>query len=103
MIDINWLLVLTAFVVPMLTALVTKQVSHSGVKAAVLAALSAVGGVLTEIQSVSGDLSAMSWNASLANAVGVFLAGVGLHYGLLRPVGITGSTGAIQEKVPGGI
>lgn len=103
MIDLNWLLVLTGFVVPMLTALVTKQVSNAGLKASVLAVLSAVGGVLTEIQSVSGDLSAMSWNATLANAVGVFLLGVGLHFGLLRPTGVTGSEGVIQSKVPGGI
>ena len=103
MIDLNWLLVVTGFVVPMLVALVTKQVANPGVKATVLAAFSALGGVLTEIQSVSGDLSAMSWNAVLANAVGVFLLGVGAHFGLLNPTGITGADGVIQTKVPGGI
>jgi hypothetical protein len=32
-----------------------------------------------------------------------FIASVGTHYGLLKPTGVTGTNGAIQVRVPGGI
>ncbi|QJY46638.1 hypothetical protein [Pseudonocardia broussonetiae] len=103
MIDLNWLLLLTGTVLPILTGLVTARVAHPGLKAVVLAALSAVAGLLNELYSVAGDTTAYDWSAGGANAVTVFLLGVGLHYGLLKPTGITGSEGGVQRAVPAGI
>lgn len=103
MIDLNWLLVLSGTLLPILTGLVTARVAHPGLKATVLALLSAVAGLLNELYSVAGNAALYDWSAGLANAVTVFLVGVGLHYGLLRPTGVTGSDGGVQRAVPGGI
>ncbi len=104
MIDLNLLLLATGTIVPMLTGLVTNRLAHPGLKATVLALLSAVGGILNELASVGGDLALYDWSASGANAVTVFLVGVGLHYGLLSPVGLTGKNGALQTgALAGGI
>lgn len=103
MIDLNWLLVVTGTALPMIVALTTAQVANAGLKAVTLAALAAVGGVGNELVSVGGNVAAFDWSASGANALTVFLIGVGLHYGLLKPAGLTGSSGSIQSSVTGGI
>lgn len=96
MIDLNWLTLLLGTGLPIVTGLVTARVAHPGLKATVLALLSALGGVGSELYSVGGDTAVFDWSASAANAVTVFLIGVGMHYGLLRPAGVTGSDGAVQ-------
>lgn len=96
MLDLNWLTLVLGTVLPILTGLATSRVAHPGLKAAVLAALSALGGIGNELYSVGGDTAAFDWSASLANAVTVFLIGVGMHYGLLKPIKVTGSDGAVQ-------
>jgi hypothetical protein len=96
MLDLNWLTVLLGVVLPMLTGLVTARLAHAGLKATVLALLSAIGGILNELYSVGGNLAGFDWSASLANAVTVFLMAVGLHYGLLKPTGVTGQNGVVQ-------
>lgn len=104
MIDLNYLLLATGTVVPILTGLVTSRVAHPGLKAAVLALLSALGGIGNELVSVGGNVVLYDWSASVANAVTVFLVGVGLHYGLLKPTGITGSEGVVQNgALAGGV
>lgn len=103
MIDINWLTLVLGTGLPMLVAFITAQEANAGLKAVVLAGLAAVGGILQELVSVSGDLGALDWNASLANATTVFLIAVGAHFGLLKPVGLTGSDGSIQSNVSSGI
>lgn len=103
MIDINWLTLVLGTGLPMLVAFITAQEANAGLKAVALAVLSAAGGVLQELVSVGGVLGAVDWNASLANAVTVFLVAVGAHYGLLKPVGVTGSDGAIQSNVSKGL
>lgn len=96
MLDLNWLTVLLGVVLPLLTGLVTARLAHPGLKAVVLAVLAAVGGILNELYSVGGDLAGFDWSASLANALAVFLVAVGLHYGILKPTGITGQNGIVQ-------
>lgn len=103
MLDLNWLTLVLGLVLPMLTGLVTSRLAHAGLKAAVLALLSAIGGILNELYSVGGVLAGFDWSAAVANAVSVFLIGVGLHYGLLKPTGVTGANGVTQTAVPGGL
>lgn len=103
MIDLNWLLLLTGTVLPVITGLATNRLAHPGLKAAVLALLSAVAGLLNELYSVGGDTLAYDWSAGLANAVTVFLLAVGLHFGLLKPTGVTGANGGVQTAVPSGL
>jgi hypothetical protein len=104
MLDLNWLTLVLGVVLPMVTGLVTNQLAHPGLKAVVLAVLAAVGGILNELYSVAGDTTLYDWSAGLANAVTVFLIAVGLHYGILKPTGVTGTNGAVQTgTLAGGI
>lgn len=104
MLDLNWLTVVLGVVLPMATGLVTARLADPGLKAVVLAVLSAVGGILNELYSVGGNLAGFGWSASLADALTVFLIAVGLHYGLLKPTGVTGQNGVVQTgALSGGI
>ena len=96
MLDLNWLTLVLGLGLPMLVALATNRLAHAGLKAAVLGVLAAIGGIGNELYSVGGVLAGFAWSAALANAVSVFLIAVGLHYGLLKPTGVTGSTGTLQ-------
>lgn len=101
--DLNWLTVVLGVVLPLITGLVTSRLAHAGLKAVVLALLSAIGGLLNELYSVGGNVDLYDWSAGLANALTVFLLAVGLHFGLLKPVGATGANGVTQTAVPGGL
>jgi hypothetical protein len=96
MIDLSWVTLLLGVVLPLLTGLATARFAHPGVKAGVLAALSAAGGLVSELYDVGGELGAVDWSAAGADAVAVFLIGVGLHFGLLKPAGVTGADGVVQ-------
>ncbi len=98
--DQYWLTVVISVFLPMVVALVTKQVASSGVKAIVLLALTVVTGALTQIQADGGTFD---WKTTVTQTVVAFVIAVGVHYGLLKPIAITGSEGKIQTKVTGGI
>lgn len=101
--DLTWLDLLASLVLPMVVALVTSRIAHPGLKAVVLAALSAVTAIVQALISAGGAVGAVDWSGSLADAVGIFLVAVALHFGLLAPLKVTGSDGAIQAAVPPGI
>ena len=61
----------------------------------VLAALSAVAGVVDALVEVGGNVPALELNTVASTAVATFLVAVGAHFGLLKPTGVTGSAGAI--------
>lgn len=96
MLDLNWLTLVLGVGLPILTGLVTARVAHPGLKATILALLAAVGGIVQELYSVGGVLDGFDWSSAVADATSVFLLAVGMHYGLLRPTGVTGSDGAVQ-------
>ena len=85
------LLTILTFVVsillPLLVGLVTKVVTHSGVKAILLAFLSAVLGFLNELirALTTGDPFDL-WTAVIL-WVGIFIIAVGMHFGVWRPIG----------------
>lgn len=95
-----WLVFIVGTALPALVALVTRQVASSSVKAITLALLSAIGGALIAIQENSG---AFELNSTLQTIFVTFFTGVVMHYGLLKPIGITGSHGVVAEKAPGGL
>lgn len=103
MIDLDWITLVSGVLLPMLVALVTAQLASPGLKAVVLAVLSAVSGVLNELVAVNGDFAAIDWKLSAGNALTVFLIGVGLHVGILKPTGVTGTDGSIASRVTSGI
>jgi hypothetical protein len=85
---------------PMLTAFVTKRLAGSSVKGVILLLLSAIGGFLTQYLSQDSN---WHWKTAVFSFALTFIAAVGTHYGLLKPTGVTGTNGAIQVRVPGGI
>lgn len=103
MIGLNWLDILLGLVLPMLVALVTNNVAAGGWKAIVLALLAAISGVVQELVNAAGVLEGFDWDTAASHAVWTFLFAVGLHFGLLKPVGITGKDNVIQNAQPRGI
>lgn len=100
--DVTWLSMAAAVILPMLTALVTARLAHPGLKSAILALLALVTGAVNELIAQDG-VGRFELSSALATGVAVFLGAVGLHYGLLKPSGVTGSQGTIQWTVPGGL
>lgn len=91
MIDLTWLQLIVAVVIPLLVGIVTKEVTSQGVKAVVLAALAAVAGLATAYIDSKGVLS----KDALQNAVTYFIVAVGSYYGFLKPTGISAK---VQSK-----
>lgn len=102
MIDQNLLLANLALsvVLPSLVALVTRRLSAPQVKTTVLLALSAIAGTLTQLTTNGGEFE---FKTALASFGTTFLASVSAHYGLLKPAGVTGDAGLINQVVPGGL
>lgn len=96
--DQYWLTMIIAVVLPALVALVTKQVASSNVKAVLLLLLSAVAGTVTSWQNTNGTFDLK--DAVVATLL-TFVIAVGSHFGLLKPLEITGSGGAIQRRTAG--
>lgn len=72
-------------VLPLLVGLVTKRVTHSGVKATLLAALAAVSGLTAELLASLEAGTSYDIGVGLLTALGAFLVGVGMHAGLYKP------------------
>lgn len=99
MFDLAQVLTLVVGVVlPLLTGLVTKQAATARAKAVVLLALSADSTV------VSGWLDAVTAHAhfnlggTLLTALGTFGVGVGTHYGIWKPTGVTAAIARIKSS-----
>ena len=84
MIDLSWLQLLVAVVLPIVVAVVTKEVRSSGLKAVALAALATVSAVLTAVIDNSGVLT----EATLQAGVEYFLIAVASYYGFWKPTGV---------------
>ncbi|GAA2322177.1 hypothetical protein GCM10010149_89150 [Nonomuraea roseoviolacea subsp. roseoviolacea] len=85
-------------VLPLLTGYVTKASWGGGVRAIVLAFLSAVSGFLTEALSAG---SAFDWNATLLAVLGTFLVAVGTHFGFWNPTGVAAAvkSAGVKDKL----
>jgi hypothetical protein len=83
-----WLGLLISTVLPVLVGLVTKRVTSAGLKAVLLLALSVLNGFLVELGGPHD--SNYSWQTAAVLALVSFAAGVLTHFGLLKPVGVSG-------------
>ena len=89
---LSWPLIiglLVSTILPLLVGLVTTRVTHSGAKAALLAGLAAVTGFLSELGNALTSQSPYDVGTGLVFALTSFLVAVGIHYGLLKPTGLT--------------
>lgn len=91
---------LLAAVLPMATALITARFANSAVKSIVLALLTVIS---TSLQQVFDDNGEFYWRAFLITTTFQFVLSVGLHFGLLKPTGVTGAHGTIANTVPAGV
>lgn len=82
-----WLGLLISVILPVLVGLVTTRVTHAGVKAVLLLALTALNGFLVELQA-GGD------GYDLGTAAVLTLVSFGTavlsHFGLWKPTGVAG-------------
>ena len=93
--DPYWLTMIISVFLPMIVALVTKQVASGTVKSLVLLFLAAVTGTVTSWQGNGGTFDVKS---AIVSTIMSFVIAVGVHFGLLKSMNVTGSQGAIQRK-----
>ncbi|MFD0074247.1 hypothetical protein ACFVIY_17620 [Streptomyces sp. NPDC127166] len=82
-----WLGLLISVVLPVLVGLVTTRVTHAGIKAVLLLALSGLNGFLVELVGAGP-----SWDANTAAVLAAvsFATAVLAHFGLWKPTGVSG-------------
>lgn len=83
-----WLGLLVSIVLPVLVGLVTTRVTHAGVKAVLLLALSTANGFVIEYAGPHD--AGYSVQTAAVLALVSFAVGVLAHFGLLKPTGIAG-------------
>jgi len=84
-----WLGLLVSTVLPVLVGLVTTRVTHAGVKAVLLLALSTANGFVVEYAGPHD--AGYSVQTAAVLALVSFAVGVLAHFGLLKPTGIAGA------------
>jgi hypothetical protein len=99
----EWLTFLINTALPIVVALVTSRFADSAFKALVLLGLSAVSGVLVGVLAAVNAGQAIDWSHVLFTALVGYLIAVVAHFGLWKPVAVTGSAGVVQVKAPSGM
>lgn len=84
---------LVGTVLPLLVGLVTTRTTNGGTKAILLAGISLVSALLTELGVAISNGTTYDVGTGLLLALPTFLVAVGLHYGLWKP---TGASEAVQ-------
>lgn len=103
---VSWIQILTllvSVVLPILVALVTQRLASPAVKAAILAFLAALLGFCSELLDALTSHTAYNLGPALLTWLTSFLIAVAMHFGLWKPVGVTGATGAVATAVPAGV
>jgi predicted secreted Zn-dependent protease len=85
-------------ILPLLVGLVTRVVTSPGIKAVILAALSAVTGLGTELLNSINSGTPYDAGTGVVLALTAFLIAVGLHYGLWKPTGASVAAQAVGSK-----
>lgn len=80
---------LVSTILPLLVGLVTTRVTNPGTKAVLLAALSAVTGLLSELGNALNTGTVYDLGNGLVFALAAFLVASGIHFGLLKPTGVS--------------
>jgi hypothetical protein len=85
-------------ILPLLVGLVTKVVTHPGVKAVLLALFSAVAGILVELLAAVTSNQPYDLGRGLVLALTAFLVAVGMHYGIWKPTGAAEALQGVGSK-----
>lgn len=94
-----WNIVVT-MLLPAAVALVNTRFAPGHIKALTLLFLSVVGGLINQVIAQGG---AFEVKQSLWYVAITFAGAVLTHFGLLKPLAVTGASGAIAKNLPGGI
>jgi uncharacterized membrane protein YccC len=81
-----WIGLAISVVLPVLVGLVTKHITHPGVKATLLLALSTLTGFLTELANPGPDYDL---GTAIVLSLVSFATGVLMHFGLWKPAGVS--------------
>lgn len=92
-----WLGLLVTVVLPILVGLVTSKVTSAAVKSVLLLGLSAANGFLVELAHPGPGYSV---GTAAVLALVTFGAGVALHFGLYKPVGVSAVAQAAGVRRP---
>ena len=98
----DWLNIAINFVLPAVVAVVTSRLASGGVKAVVLLALSAISGFLVSWLDASNNGLPFDFSQAGVTVLVGFAVAVLAHFGLFKPLAITGRDGAIQARLPRG-
>lgn len=102
--DIATLGIVLGTIIPILVALVTKRVANPGQKAVINFLLSAIAGSLSVVVAqAQNDLVNIDVSSFVSAIALTWVTSVASHYGLLKPTGVTGTNGAVQAAIPGGV
>lgn len=88
-------------VLPILTGLVTTRVTHSGVKAVILAGLAAITGLGTELLTSIQAGTTYDLGTGLILALTAFLVAVAMHFGLWKPTTVAEKAQSILVTAKG--
>ncbi len=94
---------ITGIILPFLVDLVTKRFANPPVKASLLLVLSLASGIVNEWVNAAQTDTAYNLGQAITVALLSLIAGVSTLFGLSKPLGISGSDGAIQKALPGGV
>lgn len=93
----EWLTLAINTVLPIVVAFVTSRLADSGAKALALLALSALTTYLVGILAALNAGQGIDWSHLTFTAIVGFGIAVAAHFGLWKPVGITGTEGAVSR------
>jgi predicted Na+-dependent transporter len=99
--DLNWTMVLglvVSVLLPLVVGLVTTRMTDSGAKAALLAGLAALTGLLTEMANAISLEQPYNLAAGLIFAITSFVIAVGMHFGLYKPTGTSARLQAVGDN-----
>jgi hypothetical protein len=85
---------LVGTVLPILVAVVTTRTTHPGVKAVLLALLSAASSFLAEYLTAVNSAQNFDWGSVAVTTLGTFITAVAMHLGLWKPTGLAGGVQA---------
>lgn len=87
-----------AFVLPVLVGLVTKRVTHAGVKAVILAGLTLASTLLVELGESLVAGTVYDLGHALLLALPAFVVSVATHFGLWKPTGVSAKAQAFGDR-----
>lgn len=91
--------ILLAVVMPLLVGLVTTRVTSGSIKAWLLAGLTLVTSIITQVGAAIATGMPFDLGVALLSTIGAFIVSVGTYYGLLKPTGIAGAAQDVESTV----